>query len=200
VSPDLSDPKLAHLDGLNLSRSWMLEGIATGLPKNDNRLPSEASITRAVIGWEALPSTWSRSEGFQARCRLRLTAPRLLLDDCDPWTLNASLTRLSNYRKYSKRRILGHLPQATSLLPIEDTTKGSHIARGLSFGGGTASAADLSLPNSDCLRSREVGAVGRLAPPERCIGSPDSFPHLLKSHPSFPRQPKKMFLRSISLP
>src|ERR1035437_8553501 len=31
VSPDPSDPKLAHLDGLNLSRAWMLEGIAAGL-------------------------------------------------------------------------------------------------------------------------------------------------------------------------
>jgi hypothetical protein len=40
VSPDPSDPKLAHLDGLNLSRAWMLEGIAAGLPKNDKRLPS----------------------------------------------------------------------------------------------------------------------------------------------------------------
>jgi hypothetical protein len=39
VSPDPSDPKLAHLDGLNLSRAWMLEGVAAGLPKNDNRLP-----------------------------------------------------------------------------------------------------------------------------------------------------------------
>ena len=39
VSPDPSDPKLAHLDGLNLSRAWMLEGIASGLPKRDNRLP-----------------------------------------------------------------------------------------------------------------------------------------------------------------
>ncbi|HTW79237.1 MAG TPA: DUF2891 domain-containing protein [Terracidiphilus sp.] len=38
VSPDPSDPKLAHLDGLNLSRAWMLEGIAAGLPKSDNRL------------------------------------------------------------------------------------------------------------------------------------------------------------------
>jgi Protein of unknown function (DUF2891) len=35
VSPDPSDPKLAHLDGLNLSRAWMLEGIASGLPKGD---------------------------------------------------------------------------------------------------------------------------------------------------------------------
>ncbi|MGO9404906.1 MAG: DUF2891 domain-containing protein [Terriglobales bacterium] len=39
VSPDPGDPKLAHLDGLNLSRAWMLEGIAAGLPKDDKRLP-----------------------------------------------------------------------------------------------------------------------------------------------------------------
>jgi hypothetical protein len=38
VSPDPSDPKLAHLDGLNLSRAWMLEGIGEGLPKGDKRL------------------------------------------------------------------------------------------------------------------------------------------------------------------
>jgi hypothetical protein len=40
VSPDPSDPKLAHLDGLNLSRAWMLKGIASALPKNDKRLAS----------------------------------------------------------------------------------------------------------------------------------------------------------------
>jgi hypothetical protein len=37
VSPDPSDPKLAHLDGLNISRAWMLEGIVAGLPANDSR-------------------------------------------------------------------------------------------------------------------------------------------------------------------
>ena len=37
---DRSDPKLAHLDGLNLSRAWMLEGIAQGLPPSDPRLRS----------------------------------------------------------------------------------------------------------------------------------------------------------------
>src|SRR5262249_29423588 len=37
VSPDPSDPKLAHLDGLNLSRAWMLEGIASSLPQDDLR-------------------------------------------------------------------------------------------------------------------------------------------------------------------
>ncbi len=40
VVTDPSDPKLAHLDGLNLSRAWMLEGIAAGLPPKDPRLPS----------------------------------------------------------------------------------------------------------------------------------------------------------------
>jgi hypothetical protein len=37
VSPDPSDPKLAHLDGLNLSRAWMLEGILSALPPDDPR-------------------------------------------------------------------------------------------------------------------------------------------------------------------
>ncbi len=36
---DRADPKLAHLDGLNLSRSWMLLGIAAGLPAGDDRVP-----------------------------------------------------------------------------------------------------------------------------------------------------------------
>lgn len=34
---DKSDGKLAHLDGLNLSRAWMLEGMAASLPNNDPR-------------------------------------------------------------------------------------------------------------------------------------------------------------------
>ena len=38
VVTDRADPKLAHIDGLNLSRSWMLEGIAHGLPKGDRRI------------------------------------------------------------------------------------------------------------------------------------------------------------------
>jgi hypothetical protein len=40
VVTDPTDPKLAHLDGLNLSRAWMLEGIASALPTGDPRLPS----------------------------------------------------------------------------------------------------------------------------------------------------------------
>jgi len=37
VVSDPTDGKLVHLDGLNLSRAWMLEGIASGLPGDDPR-------------------------------------------------------------------------------------------------------------------------------------------------------------------
>ena len=37
VVTDRTDGKLAHLDGLNISRAWMLEGIASGLPEKDPR-------------------------------------------------------------------------------------------------------------------------------------------------------------------
>ncbi len=38
VVTDRNDPKLAHLDGLNLSRAWMLEGIAHALKPTDRRV------------------------------------------------------------------------------------------------------------------------------------------------------------------
>ena len=44
VSPDPSDPKFSHLDGLNLSRAWMLEGIAASLPKSDKRSRSIMAV------------------------------------------------------------------------------------------------------------------------------------------------------------
>jgi hypothetical protein len=56
---DRSDPKLAHLDGLNLSRAWMLEGIADGLPAEDKRrnalratarLHTDTSLGAVTIG------------------------------------------------------------------------------------------------------------------------------------------------------
>ena len=45
IVTDPSDPKLAHLDGLNLSRAWMLQGIAAGLPERDAR---RAGLLRAA--------------------------------------------------------------------------------------------------------------------------------------------------------
>lgn len=47
VSPDPSDPKLAHLDGLNLSRAWMLEGIVAALPTDDPRRPTLVAAAQA---------------------------------------------------------------------------------------------------------------------------------------------------------
>jgi hypothetical protein len=37
TSPDSSDGQLSHLDGLNLSRAWMLEGVAAALPTGPRR-------------------------------------------------------------------------------------------------------------------------------------------------------------------
>lgn len=47
VVTDPSDPKLAHLDGLNLSRAWMLEGIARALPRDDPRVATLERVAAA---------------------------------------------------------------------------------------------------------------------------------------------------------
>jgi len=52
---DRSDPKLAHIDGLNLSRAWMLEGIASGLPTRDKRRAALLAAAR-VHREAALPA------------------------------------------------------------------------------------------------------------------------------------------------
>ena len=49
VVTDRADPKLAHIDGLNLSRAWMLEGIAQGLPAHDPRI----AVLRAAAAQHA---------------------------------------------------------------------------------------------------------------------------------------------------
>ena len=56
VSPDPSDPKLAHLDGLNLSRAWTLQGFASALPQNDKRLAAiqAAAVAHARAGLAAV--------------------------------------------------------------------------------------------------------------------------------------------------
>ena len=36
---DLTDGNLVHLDSLNMSHAWMLEGIAAGLPEDDDCWP-----------------------------------------------------------------------------------------------------------------------------------------------------------------
>jgi hypothetical protein len=46
VVTDKTDGKLAHLDGLNLSRAWMLEGMAGALPAGDARRASLLATAR----------------------------------------------------------------------------------------------------------------------------------------------------------
>src|SRR5205085_12614154 len=58
VSTDPSDPKLAPLDGLNLSRAWMLEGILSVLRKDDRggpewRAAAEANFTAGSVAIRA---------------------------------------------------------------------------------------------------------------------------------------------------
>ncbi len=55
---DRADGRLAHLDGLNISRAWMLEGIASGLPPRDARIPAllRAAGAHRSAGLRALSS------------------------------------------------------------------------------------------------------------------------------------------------
>jgi len=45
-SPDPSDGKLSHLDGLASSRAWMLQGILSGLPGDDPRRAALGAMAR----------------------------------------------------------------------------------------------------------------------------------------------------------
>ena len=56
VVTDRTDGKLAHLDGLNLSRAWMLEGIVAGLPEDDPRRAAlqAAADTHRKVGLAAV--------------------------------------------------------------------------------------------------------------------------------------------------
>ncbi len=49
VVTDRTDPKLVHLDGLNLSRAWCMRSIATILPKNDRtrRILAQSAVAHA---------------------------------------------------------------------------------------------------------------------------------------------------------
>jgi hypothetical protein len=42
---DRTDPKIAHLDGLNLSRAWCMKHIAKALPENH---PAQEPLREAV--------------------------------------------------------------------------------------------------------------------------------------------------------
>jgi len=56
IVTDRSDGKLAHLDGLHLSRAWALYGMAAGLPAPDPRIPAirAAAQVQAEAGLAAV--------------------------------------------------------------------------------------------------------------------------------------------------
>ena len=56
VVTDRTDGKLVHLDGLNLSRAFMLRGIASGLPERDRRRAAllSAAAVHAKAGLDAI--------------------------------------------------------------------------------------------------------------------------------------------------
>ena len=61
ASPDRADGKLAHLDGLNLSRAWMLEGIAGALAPDD---PARAPLAEAARRHREAGLAGARSEHY----------------------------------------------------------------------------------------------------------------------------------------
>jgi hypothetical protein len=46
IVTDRTDGKLVHVDGLNLSRAWTLEGIPSGLPRGDPRIGGLLAVAR----------------------------------------------------------------------------------------------------------------------------------------------------------
>lgn len=80
---DRTDGKLVHLDGLNLSRAWMLFGIASALP--DSAQPGAASTV--------VPTTWPTTSPFPSSITqpLKLELLRLAVAHRD-----AGLAALSN--------------------------------------------------------------------------------------------------------
>jgi len=63
VTTDPSDGKLAHLDGLNLSRAFMLDGIAAGLPPADARIPALRASARRHLSSGLSAVTGQHYEG-----------------------------------------------------------------------------------------------------------------------------------------
>ena len=84
VVTDRSDGKLAHLDGLNLSRAWMLQGIAAGLPDRDPRLAAlrdaaaahRADALAALTGEHYEGSHWLGTFALYLESGRGLPAPR----------------------------------------------------------------------------------------------------------------------------
>ncbi|OGD26617.1 MAG: hypothetical protein A2Y56_09715 [Candidatus Aminicenantes bacterium RBG_13_63_10] len=78
VVTDPADGKLVHLDGLNLSRAWMLEGVAPGLLADDPRRPAllSAAAAHAESGLRAVSGEHYEGGHWLASFAVYLTTKR----------------------------------------------------------------------------------------------------------------------------
>lgn len=131
VVADPTDGKLVHLDGLNISRAWMLEGIASGLPRGDLRRKSllasaavhKASGLAAITGAHYAGGHWlgSFATYLQTRRGLQIKKPAVARD-AGPQT---AVSRL-HLAQSRMARFEGRLNAMLSMNP-----KAEEIARGL---------------------------------------------------------------------
>ncbi|MCI5048361.1 MAG: DUF2891 domain-containing protein [Aquisalinus sp.] len=80
---DASDGKLVHLDGVNLSRAWALEGIASALPDGDVRKPAlmASSVLHREVGIEAVSDEHYSGSHWLASFATYLTTRRGIPSD-----------------------------------------------------------------------------------------------------------------------
>lgn len=78
IVKDATDGKLVHLDGVNLSRAWALEGIASALPDGDRRTPSlqAAADTHKEAGIKAVSDAHYAGSHWLASFATYLTTQR----------------------------------------------------------------------------------------------------------------------------
>ncbi|MEL6528446.1 MAG: DUF2891 domain-containing protein [Pseudomonadota bacterium] len=79
---DASDGKLVHLDGVNLSRAWAMEGIASALPQDDARIASLSASAqlRRTVGIEAVSDEHYSGSHWLASFATYLTTKRGIAD------------------------------------------------------------------------------------------------------------------------
>ena len=77
IVSDRSDPQIVHLDGLNLSRAWCMNGIASALPKSDpaRKALSAAAATHAEAALKHVASGDYAGEHWLASFAVYLLTP-----------------------------------------------------------------------------------------------------------------------------
>ncbi|WP_420428794.1 DUF2891 domain-containing protein [Kordiimonas sp.] len=82
IVKDATDGKLVHLDGVNLSRAWALEGIASALSDGDPRIPSllAAADVHKKAGIEAVSDAHYAGSHWLASFATYLTTKRGISD------------------------------------------------------------------------------------------------------------------------